>query len=61
MTLPKLLKAYEVVLPRHGARPEEDIYFYRCRRAWLPPLPRVRVAPVMRHPAWLRLAPLCMQ
>lgn len=30
MTLQKLLKAYEVVLPRHGARPEEDIYYYRC-------------------------------
>jgi hypothetical protein len=30
VTLQKLLKAYEVVLPRHGARPEEDIYYYRC-------------------------------
>jgi len=29
VTLQKLLKAYEVVLPRHGARPEEDIYYYR--------------------------------
>ncbi|KAF5836739.1 hypothetical protein DUNSADRAFT_5527 [Dunaliella salina] len=29
VTLQKLLKAYELVLPRHGARPEEDIYYYR--------------------------------
>ncbi len=34
VTLQRLLLAYEVVLPRHNVRPEEDIYYYRsvpCR------------------------------
>lgn len=34
MTLQRLLKAYEAVLPRHGVRPEQDVYYYRwplCR------------------------------
>ncbi len=29
LTLPKLLKAYEVVLPRHSIAPQEDIHYYR--------------------------------
>lgn len=29
ITLVKLLKAYEAVLPRHSIVPEEDIYYYR--------------------------------
>lgn len=29
VTLQRVLRAYEAVLPRHGVRPEEDIYYYR--------------------------------
>jgi hypothetical protein len=29
VTLQRLLLAYEVVLPRHNVKPEEDIYYYR--------------------------------
>lgn len=25
----RLLRAYEAVLPRHGVRPQDDIYYYR--------------------------------
>jgi hypothetical protein len=30
LTLQRLLKSYEQVLPRHQVKPEEDIYYYRC-------------------------------
>jgi len=29
LTLAKLLQAYEVVLPKHGVVPAEDVYYYR--------------------------------
>ena len=29
ITLQRLLKAYETVLPKHGVRAEEDVYYYR--------------------------------